>query len=132
MFSKAERDYLNSQKLARIATVSKNGQPDVVPVVLEYDGKYFWVGSHNDKARKFRNVVSGNKRVAITVDDVESFNPWKSRMLRVYGTADIEEHKGALGLGKYLRITPKLSWSFGIDPIQSHGHAWNVTRTVHG
>jgi pyridoxamine 5'-phosphate oxidase family protein len=45
MFSEPEVTYLKSQRLARIATVSKKGQPDVVPVGLEFDGNIFWVGS---------------------------------------------------------------------------------------
>ncbi|HEX9196809.1 MAG TPA: pyridoxamine 5'-phosphate oxidase family protein [Candidatus Bathyarchaeia archaeon] len=38
---------MKSQRLARIATVSNKGQPDVVPVGFEFDGQYFWVGSHS-------------------------------------------------------------------------------------
>ncbi len=47
MFSEPEVEYLKSQRLARIATVSSKGQPDVVPVAFEFDGKYFYVGSHS-------------------------------------------------------------------------------------
>ncbi len=114
VFSKVETDYLKSQRLGRIATVSRNGQPDVVPVMLEFDGQYFWVGSHNNQARKYRNVSGGNKLVAITVDDVESWEPFKGHALRVYGSADIVDHHGMMGQGKYLRITPKISWGFGL------------------
>lgn len=51
-------------------------------------------------------------------------------MIRVYGTAEIAEHMGSHGMGKYLRITPTISWSFGLD---THGHeqGWTVTRTEH-
>lgn len=131
MFSDNELAYLKSQKVARIATVSKVGQPDLVPVVLEFDGTYFWVGSHGEEARKYRNVLAGNNRVAITVDDVVSFNPWKTRAIRIYGTATIMEHNGLLGHGKYLRITPNLSWSFGLNPNPDRGHGWASTKTVH-
>jgi pyridoxamine 5'-phosphate oxidase family protein len=132
-FSKAETEYLGSQQIARIATVSSRGQPDLVPVVLEYDGEYFWVGSHSDQARKYVNVKSGNKLVAITIDDVQSFRPWKARALRIYGTADILDHQGKLGHGKYLRITPKVSWGFGLGASddQKKGHDMNVIKTVH-
>lgn len=112
--------------MARIATVSRKGQPDVVPVVLEFDGEYFWVGSHSDRARKYKNVMGGNKLVALTIDDVESFETWKARALRVYGTAEIVDHKGKLGQGKYLRITPNISWSFGLGNSGREG-----ARTVH-
>ncbi|MCG5217984.1 pyridoxamine 5'-phosphate oxidase family protein [Streptosporangium soli] len=43
-FSEAEIAYLRSQRLARIATVSADGQPDVVPVGFEFDGTYVYVG----------------------------------------------------------------------------------------
>jgi len=72
MFSEAESQYLKSQRLARIATVSSKGQPDVVPVGFEFDGKYFWVGSHSQdifhQTLKYHNVKNGNKLVALTID----------------------------------------------------------------
>jgi len=45
MFSQKERDYLKSQRLARIATAEpsiREGpvQPDVVPVGFDFDGEY--------------------------------------------------------------------------------------------
>jgi pyridoxamine 5'-phosphate oxidase family protein len=116
--------------LARIATVSSKGQPDVVPVVFEFDGKYFWVGSHGERARKHKNVLNGNKLIALTIDDVESFNPWKGRAVRVYGTAEIVDHRGLLGQGKYLRVTPKTSWSFGMEGLKTD-RPMGIVKTVH-
>jgi pyridoxamine 5'-phosphate oxidase family protein len=130
-FSKLETDYLRSQRIARIATVSKEGQPDVVPVVPEFDGEYFWIGGHNDQARKYRNVKHGNTSVALTIDDVESYNPWKTRAVRVYGTAEIVDHQGLLGRGKYLRITPKVSWGFGLGDTMEGDHHMRIVKTVH-
>jgi pyridoxamine 5'-phosphate oxidase family protein len=37
MFSDKEIAYLQSQRLARIATVSKERQPDVAPVGFDFD-----------------------------------------------------------------------------------------------
>ena len=113
--------------------MSRKGQPDVVPVVLEFDGEYFWVGSHGTHARKYKNVKGGSKLVAITIDDVASFEPWKARALRVYGTADIVDHTGMLGHGKYLRVTPEVSWSFGLGDRDKNekGHEWSVAKTTH-
>jgi pyridoxamine 5'-phosphate oxidase family protein len=126
-FSKGETEYLGRQQIARIATVSPKGQPDLVPVALEFDGVYFWVGSHDERPRKYKNVKSGNRLVAITVDDVQSFHPWKGRQVRVYGTAEILDHSGKIGPGKYLRITPNVSWSFGLEK----GQESKIFRTVH-
>ena len=83
MFSKPEADYLKSQLLARIATVNSAGQPDVVPVGLEFDGENFWIGSHDQdiffRGIKYKNVKNGNKLVSLVIDDLESVDPWKPR-----------------------------------------------------
>ncbi|HYY90501.1 MAG TPA: PPOX class F420-dependent oxidoreductase [Candidatus Dormibacteraeota bacterium] len=135
MFSEAEIQYMKSQRLARIATVNSKGQPDVVPVGFEFDGKYFWVGSHSQDifltTWKYHNVKNGNKHVALTIDDLESVNPWRPRAVKVYGTAEVADHNGQFGLGKYLKISPKLSWSFGVPGLESQGPGWNRVKTVH-
>jgi pyridoxamine 5'-phosphate oxidase family protein len=115
MFTQAETDYLNSQRLARIATVGANSQPDVVPVGFEFNGGYFYVGGRNMlDTRKFKNVSAGRVKVAIVVDDLASVAPWRPRGIRVYGTAEIVDHQGYAGRGKYLRITPEKAWSWGL------------------
>jgi pyridoxamine 5'-phosphate oxidase family protein len=135
MFSDAEVHYLKSQRLARLATVSKTGQPDVVPVGFEFDGKYFWVGSHSQdillRSMKYLNVKNGNKLVSLAIDDLESVDPWKPREVKVYGEAEIVEHPGRFGPGKYLRITPKISWSFGIPGLKTQGPGWGRVKTIH-
>ncbi len=134
MFSEPEVEYLKSQRLARIATVSSKGQPDVVPVAFEFDGKYFYVGSHSQdifhRTLKYKNVKNGNNLVALTIDDLESIDPWRPRALKVYGTAEIVKREGRFGAGNYLRITPKTSWSFGLKGA-SKVEGWNRVRTVH-
>ena len=133
MFSEPEVQYLKSQHLARIATVSKKGQPDVVPVAFEFDGKHFYVGSHSQdifhRTLKYMNVKNGNRLVALTIDDLESVEPWRPRAIKVYGTAEVTDHKGMFGPGKYLRITPRISWSSGIKGLKQEG--FNRVRTVH-
>ena len=135
MFSEPETQYLKSQRLARLATVSSKGQPDVVPVGFEFDRKYFWVGSHSQdifyRTLKYHNVKNGNKLVALTIDDLESIDPWKLRAIKVYGTAEVLDHPGRFGPGKYLRITPQTSWSFGIPGLKSDGLGWGRVKTVH-
>jgi hypothetical protein len=44
MFSEKEIAYLQSQRLARIATVSSNGEPDVAPVGFTFDRDRFLIG----------------------------------------------------------------------------------------
>lgn len=134
MFSEPETDYLKSQNLARIATISKKGQPDLVPVGFEFDGKYFWIGSHNQeifhRTLKYHNVNNGNKKVALVIDDLESVDPWRPRMIKVYGEGEIMQHEGQFGPGEYIRVTPKISWSMGIKGLKVQEGSFRL-KTVH-
>jgi pyridoxamine 5'-phosphate oxidase family protein len=133
-FTDEEIAYLRSQPLARLATRSGDGQPDVVPVSFEFDGTYFWVGGGATivQTRKFRNVRAGNPQVALVVDDLVSLDPFIARGVRVYGHAEQPfERVGIVGPGIYLRITPTISWSWNLagEPV---GDAWyDSRRTVH-
>jgi pyridoxamine 5'-phosphate oxidase family protein len=138
-FTDEEVTYLRSQPLGRLATVSGDGQPDVVPVGFDFDGTHIYVSGYGDnlKTRKFRNVLDGNAQVALMVDDLVSTNPWTPRFLRVYGTADVVERDGYAGTKAYLRITPTVSWSWNLAgrPYMGEGGRdqfdSQVTRTVH-
>jgi pyridoxamine 5'-phosphate oxidase family protein len=129
MFSTPEVEYMKSQRLCRFATVSSDGQPDVVPVAFEFDGQYFYVGSHNQgifhRTRKYKNIKAGGTKVALTIDDLKSVEPWRPRAIRVYGTAEVVDHNGMFGPGKYLRITPKVSWSIGIEGQELKEGEWS-------
>lgn len=134
-FSDDEITYLRSQPLARLATVAAGGQPDVVPVAFEFDGDGFWVGGNGPSVlatRKFRNVVAGNRQVALVVDDQVSFDPFIARGIRIYGLAgEPVERVGMVGPGHYSRITPVESWSWNMagEPV---GDEWYpARRAVH-
>jgi pyridoxamine 5'-phosphate oxidase family protein len=133
-FTEEDIAYLQSQRLARIATVSPDGQPDVVPVGYKFDGEYFYVGGMNPaKTRKFRNVRAGNTKVALVIDDLVSVNPWTIRGLRVYGNAElVVSEQGQFGPGHYMRITPTTSWSWNLDVRSSaHDRGFAYRRAVH-
>jgi pyridoxamine 5'-phosphate oxidase family protein len=104
--------------LARIATASPQGKPDVSPVAFEFDGTHLFVGSHSQevffRTKKYKNIRDENNQIAIVIDDLESVQPWKPRGIKVNGTAEIVEHDGIFGPGKYLQMTPTVSWSWGI------------------
>lgn len=123
MFSEKEVDYLKSQRLARIATVSADRQPDVAAVSFEFDGQYFYVGGIKmTTTLKYRNVLDGNRKVAIVFDDLEDVSPWKPRGIKIHGSAEIVEREGKLGAGQYLKITPEKYWSWGIErPVFEDG-----------
>lgn len=132
-FNEEEMAYLRSQRLARVATVSADGQPDVVPVGYEFDGMYLYVGGMDPlKTRKFRNVLAGSTKVAVVVDDLVSTDPWTPRYVRVYCTAELIERPGQFGPATYMRITPTVSWSWNLEgePF-THDRELLVHRTVH-
>lgn len=132
-FSDEEVAYMKSQRLARIATVATDGQPDVVPVGFEYDDQYVYIGGMDPvKTRKFRNVDSGNTKVAVVIDDLVSSRPWSPRYLRIYGQAELVQRAGQFGPGWYMRITPTISWSWNLDGAGfSHDRKVVPRRTVH-
>jgi pyridoxamine 5'-phosphate oxidase family protein len=132
VLSKLETEYLKTQRLARLASVSPKGQPEVSPVGFEWDGKHFYVGTHDQTffpmTQRYKNISRGNARVCLVVDDLESVNPWKVRGVKILGTAEVVEHLGIFGEGKYFRITPKVSVSWGIEPVKKG--EW-TSRKVH-
>ena len=132
-FTEEEIAYLRTQRLARIATVAADGQPDVMPVGYQFDGKDFYVGGMNPvKTRKFRNVRAGNARVALVIDDLVSVNPWTVRGLRIYGNAELVRREGQFGPGQYLRITPAISWRWNLDGRPTtHNQKVVYRRAVH-
>jgi pyridoxamine 5'-phosphate oxidase family protein len=129
-FSEEEIAYMRSQRLARVATVDADGQPDVVPVGFEFDGTYINIGGYRPAAtRRHHNVLAGNHKVALVIDDIPSFQPLTPRYLRIYGTAEVVN-----GAQPYLRITPKISWSWNLSAQSAFGQGGMATpprRTVH-
>lgn len=116
MFTDKEREYLKSQRLARIATVSKRGRPDVAPVIFMLDGDRLVIPSIDmEKTLKYKNIRNGNALVAVVVDDVESARPFRPRGIKMHGTAELAEREGALGYGLNIVVTPLRVWSWGID-----------------
>lgn len=134
-FTDEEIAYLQSQPLARVATVSPNGQPDVVPLAFEYDGAHLWIGGVGEavlRTKKFRNIGSGKLEVALVIDDMPSFEPFVARGIRIYGIAERPiERVGMVGPGIYSRITPTVSWSWNLAG-EPAGETWyTACRTVH-
>lgn len=88
-FTDAELDYLTSRsRLARVATVGRDGTPHVVPVGWTYNAELDTVDVHGRDlvpTKKFRDVARGSG-VAIVIDDV--LPPWRPRGVEVRGRAD--------------------------------------------
>lgn len=123
MFSEEEVYYIKSQRIARIATVSTRLQPDVAPVGFEFDGEHFYIGGiQQKKTLKYKNVATGNRRVALVIDDMESFDPPKPRGIKIHGLAELDERQRQVGHGPYLKVTPQKYWSWGIEePVFQDG-----------
>ena len=111
-FTSAERDYLKSQGIGRIATVSAKGEPDVAPVSFRiHEGAICIGGLDMERTIKYHNVRKTG-RAAFTVDDLASTDPWEPRGLKVRGNADIIVGPGGT---PEIRIDPEVVWSWGIN-----------------
>jgi pyridoxamine 5'-phosphate oxidase family protein len=121
VFSSAEIKYLESQRLARLATAGRDGQPHVVPLSFRYNAETdtIDVGGHGFAQRKKYRDVQQNPRVAIVIDDLASIDPWRPRMIEVRGEAEILPTGGeSIGRGfdpQMFRIRPKRIISVGIE-----------------
>lgn len=111
-FTEPEAEYVAENFIGRIATVSPDGQPHVVPVTYRFDGSTIVFGGWNlMKSLKFRNLMS-NPKVAFVVDDVVSTKPWSVRGVEVRGIAEpVEGEKGIV----FVRISPKRVRSWGLE-----------------
>lgn len=133
-FNEEELAFIGSQPLARVATVSTDGQPDVVPVALEYDGTNFWFGGGPSfiTTRKARNILDGNYKTSVVLDQWISLTPFIARGIKIYGHAEGPfDRDGMVGPGTYIRLTPTVSWSWNMagEPV---GETWyEMRRSVH-
>ncbi len=117
----AERAYLQSQPLGRLATVDADGAPQNNPIGVfldEESGEIIIGGGAMGASRKFRNVLA-NPRVALVIDDLVSRDPWTVRGLEIRGTAvalsDVDPPVPFMSR-EIIRITPTWIASWGLDP----------------
>jgi pyridoxamine 5'-phosphate oxidase family protein len=111
VFSEAEAEYLSENIIGRVATISSDLQPHVVPVLYRFDGTYVYFGGWNlEKSLKYRHLIANNK-VAFVVDDLASTSPWRPRGVEIRGIAGAFLSGGRAAV----RIVPveKRSWGLG-------------------
>ncbi|MDP9020841.1 MAG: PPOX class F420-dependent oxidoreductase [Actinomycetota bacterium] len=110
-FTDAELEYLRGgRRLARMATVGRDGTPHVAPVGYSYDAAHDAIevrGHSLDRTKKYRDVARAG-RAAIVVDDV--LPPWRPRGVEVRGRAEAVPAPEPL-----VRIHPERIVSWGID-----------------
>ncbi|MDP8987803.1 MAG: PPOX class F420-dependent oxidoreductase [Actinomycetota bacterium] len=110
-FTDAELEYLRGERrLARMATVGRDGTPHVAPVGYSYDPAHDAIevrGHSLDRTKKYRDVARAG-RAAIVVDDL--LPPWRPRGVEVRGRAEAVSAPEPL-----VRIHPERIVSWGID-----------------
>jgi pyridoxamine 5'-phosphate oxidase family protein len=131
-FTPAELEYLQSQRLGRLATIGPDGQPHVVPVAFRYNPELgtIDIGGHGFARRKKFRDVQRNPRVAFVVDDVPSVNPWRARGIEIRGAAAVLMRGGETIMqgfdAEMFRITPQRIVSWGIEGAPMDAHARRV------
>ncbi|MBF8192235.1 PPOX class F420-dependent oxidoreductase [Nonomuraea sp. K274] len=124
IFTQAELDYLATQHLGRLATVSPDGQVQNNPVGFFVDAESgtITIGGHAlGKSKKFGNIQQGST-VGFVVDDLASVDPWTPRGIEIRGTAvaltDAEPPVPFFSR-EIIRITPHKIVSWGLDGPRS-------------
>jgi pyridoxamine 5'-phosphate oxidase family protein len=111
VFTPSEVEYLSGQSLARLATASRDGEPDVSAVGFNLDGDDIVSGGLDlTKTVRYRHLKA-NPLATIVIDDLASIEPFRPRGIKARGDATLEEDKGSLRI----RIRPTTVWSWGIN-----------------
>ncbi|MFD9910246.1 PPOX class F420-dependent oxidoreductase [Streptomyces sp. NPDC059063] len=118
-FSAAERAYLTSQRLGRLATVDPKGQPQANPVgfYVQDDGTILIGGYAMGTTKKWRNLQA-NPKVALVVDDIVSERPWRVRGVDIRGEAELLTGPHDLGphmSEELIRVHPQRIHSWGLE-----------------
>ena len=120
IFTQTELDYLATQHIGRLATVSPDGQVQNNPTNFFLDadtGTIVIGGGALGRTKKFRNIQQGST-VAFVVDDLATIDPWAPRGIEIRGTASaLTDHEPPLpGWSRQIiRITPTKIVSWGLD-----------------
>ncbi|GAA0494807.1 PPOX class F420-dependent oxidoreductase [Streptomyces olivaceiscleroticus] len=138
MLNEAERKYLESQPLGRLATVDRNGVPQVRPLRLfriNEDGTIDLGGPRTTSTQRYRNIQT-NPQVAFVVDDLgtepDAIKPGWGRGVEVRGWAEaltVDNPPGGnspMTGPDIIRIHPERIISWHIDPENPEGGARNV------
>ena len=118
-FLESELEYLKTQQLGRLATVNKNGEPQIAPVTFLYNAELDTIdigGLHNGASQKFRNVAR-NGLASFVIDDV--LPPFQPRGIEIRGHAQALPEGGQSIAPNFdpalIRLTPGriISWNLG-------------------
>ncbi len=125
-FTEHEISYLRGQRLGRLATVGKQGEPHLTVVGFAYNPTLDTIDIGGRRggfgaSKKFRDAQA-NEKVAFIVDDVltgEDGQRWLPRGIEIRGRAEAHATGGEqLGPGydpAFIRIVPTRIISWGIN-----------------
>jgi len=109
-FTDNEVRYILERKLGRIALVSSEQEPHLVPVTYEFDGSCFYLNGWNIKYGPRFTDMHPQGRVSLLIDDLTTATLWVPRGIEITGTPETLE-KGDMS---YMRITPVSKTSWGL------------------
>jgi pyridoxamine 5'-phosphate oxidase family protein len=118
----AERTYLETQQLGRLATVDGEGRPHVSPVGFTYNEATDTIdigGWAMSTTAKFKHVARSGV-AALVIDDV--LPPWRPRGIEIRGRAEALLSGPGADTG-LIRIHPDRvrSWGEGLRPASEDG-----------
>jgi pyridoxamine 5'-phosphate oxidase family protein len=102
-------------RLARVATVGKDGTPHVTPVGWRYNPDHDAIeigGFDLERTKKFRDAKRTG-RAAVVIDDLASISPWRPRGIEIRGRAE-----AVGGAQPVIRLHPERIISWGIESEQ--------------
>jgi len=126
-FTPKELEFMQSQRLGRLATVTPDGRPQNAPVGFRYNAELGTIdigGGNMSRSKKFRNIQQ-NPYVAFVIDDM--LLPRKPRGVEIRGKAQGLDQGGKVIFGEdynrdqaIIRITPEqiIGWGIDTDPYQ--------------
>ena len=91
--------FLREQRVARLGTLSEDGDIHVVPVCYAYDGKAIYIGTETN-SKKVKNLRHSNK-ATLVVDAY--YEDWTRLMgIMIQGEAELHEDGDAFRYGRKL------------------------------
>lgn len=140
VFTEEEIEYLQSQALARIATVGPDGHPHVIPVTFRFNEELDTIdigGIAFGEGKKWRDAKQNPKVTFLLDDTFGSGKDRQARALEVRGQAELHETGGneinprfPNFAPQFFRIRPKRIVSWGLDEAATGRGFHRNARTV--
>ena len=129
-FTAKEIEYLQNQRLGRLATVNANGEPHVVPTSFRHNAELDTIdigGLNIANTKKYRDAAKQG-RAALVVDDV--LPPWQPRGIEIRGRAEVVPTGGKEIMEHFapeiIRIYPTHIISWGLEGDAYHASSRKI------